>query len=66
MAKRMQEEKEEERIVAKTKPTAMNLAVNVPTSASSVNNPIASKSLEILKASSRQVGYSGKPDVRTK
>ena len=53
MAKRMQEQKEEDRrIVAKSEPTAMNLAVTVSTSSSSVNHPIASKSLGILKASS--------------
>ena len=62
----MQEQKEDNRIVATSKPTALNLAVTVLTSSSSVNNPIASKSLEILKASSRQIGYSGKLDVRTK
>ena len=44
MAKRMQEQKEEERIVAKSKPTAMNLTSTVSTSSSSVKDPIASKS----------------------
>ena len=43
MAKRMQEQKEEDRIVAKSKPTAMNLTSTVSTSSSSVNHPIASK-----------------------
>ena len=38
----------------------MNLASSVPTSSSSVNSPIASKSPGILRASSRQVGLSGK------
>ena len=52
--------------MAKSKPTAMNLAVTVSTSSSSVNSPIASKSTEILKASSRQIGCSVKPDVRSK
>ena len=66
MAKRMQEQKEDNRILAKSKPTAVDLAVSVSTSSSSVNSPIASKSPGILKASSRQMGYSGKPDVRSK
>ena len=52
MAKRMQEQKEDNnRIVAKTMPTAMNLAFSVSTSSSTVNSPIASKSQGILKAS---------------
>ena len=60
MAKRMQEQKgeersvakkeeekeeEEDRIAAKSQPTAMNLTSTVSTSSSSVNHPIASKSL---------------------
>ena len=57
MAKRMQEQKEEDRIVAKSKPTAMNLTSTVSTSSSSVDHPIASRSPEILKASA------GKPDA---
>ena len=61
MVKRMQEQKEDNRIVAKSKPMAMNLAVTVSTSSSSVNSPIASKSPGILKASSRQIGCPGKP-----
>ena len=52
MAKRMQEQKEEDRIVAKSKPTAM--------SSSSVNSPIASESPGILEAST------GKPDARAR
>ena len=44
MAKRMQEQKEEDGIVTKSKPTAMNLTSTVSTSSSSVNHPIASKS----------------------
>ena len=44
MAKRMQEPKEDNRIVAKSTPTAMNLAVTVSSSSSSVNSPVASKS----------------------
>ena len=43
MAKRMQEQKED-RIVAKSKPTAMNLTSTVSTRFSFVNHPIASKS----------------------
>ena len=66
MAKRMQEQKEDNRIVARSKPTAVNLAVTVSTSSSSVNSPIASKSPGILKAPSRQSGCSGKLDVRSK
>ena len=61
MAKRMQEQKEEEdRIVTKSKPTAMNLTSTVSTSSSSVNHPIASKRPGILKASA------GKPDARAR
>ena len=41
MAKRMQEEKGEEIIVAKSKPTTMNLAVSVSTSSSTVQDPVA-------------------------
>ena len=44
MAKRMQEQKGEERSVAKSKSTAMNLSSHVPTSSSSAKSPIASKS----------------------
>ena len=51
MAKRMQEQKGEKRIVAKSKSTAMNLSSHVPTSSSSAKSPIASKSLGILTAS---------------
>ena len=40
MAKRMQEQKEEEIIVAKSKSTAMNLSSTVPASSSSAKNPI--------------------------
>ena len=50
MAKRMQEQKGEERIVAKSRRTAMNLSSHVPTSSSSVKSLIASKSPEILTA----------------
>ena len=60
MAKRMQEETEEQRIVAKSRPTAMNLTSSVRTSSLSVNSPIASRSPGLLKASSRQIGSSGR------
>ena len=43
----------------------MNLTRSVATSSLSVNSPIASRSLEILKASSRQVGLSGRLDAST-
>ena len=57
MAKRMPEQKGEERIVAKSKSTAMNLSSHVPTSSSSAKSPIASKSPGILIAT-------GKPESR--
>ena len=57
MAKRMQEHKEEERIVARSKPTVMNLSSTVSASSSSGKDPIASKSPGILRVS-------GKPDAR--
>ena len=47
MAKSMQEQKEEGRIVVISKLTAMNLSSHVPTSSSSAKSPIASKSLGI-------------------
>ena len=53
MAKRMQEQEGDNRIVAKSKPTTMNLAFSVSTSSSTVNSPIASKSPGILKAPCR-------------
>ena len=65
MAKRMQEQSEESKIVAKSRPTAMNLTSSVAASSSSVNSPIASRRRGILKASSRQVGLSGRPDAST-
>ena len=43
----------------------MNLTSSVTTSSSSVNSPIASRIPGILKASSRQVGLSGRPDAST-
>ena len=63
MAKRMQEQSEENRIVTKSRPTAMNLTSSVAASSSSAISPIASGSLGILKASSRQVGLSGRLDT---
>ena len=49
-ARRMQERKGEERSVAKSKSTAMNLSSHVPTSSSSAKKPIASKGPRILIA----------------
>ena len=57
MAKRMQEQKEEEGIVAKSKPTVMILSSHVSSSFSSAKDPIASKSLGIFRVSV-------KPDAR--
>ena len=55
----MQEQKEEDRILAKSKSATMNLTSTVSTSSSSVNHPIASKSQgATLKAST------GKLDAR--
>ena len=53
MAKRMQEEKGEERIVTKSKPT-LNLVSHAATSSSTVQSPIASKSPGILKTRCRE------------
>ena len=65
MSKRMQVQKGDNRIVAKSKPTTMNLAVSVSTSSSTVNSPIASKRLWIIKASCRtDWSSSGKHDAR--
>ena len=62
MAKRMLEQKREERSVAKSKSTAMHLSSHVPTSPSSAKSPIASKSPGILisqeKPESRMRGNS--------
>ena len=57
MAKRMQEQKGEERSVEKSKCTAMKLSSHVPTSSSSAKSPIASKGPGILIAT-------GKPESR--
>ena len=52
--------KVKERVAAKSNPTTMNQTSTVSTSSSSVNHPITSKSLGILKAST------GKPDARAR
>ena len=57
MAKRMQEQKGEERSVAKSKSTATSLTSDVPTSSSSAKSLFASQSAGVPKAS-------GKPDSR--
>ena len=57
MAKRLQEQKGEERSVAKSKSAAMNQSSHVPTSSSSSKSPIASKSPGELIAQ-------GKPESR--
>ena len=51
VAKRMQEQSEENRVVSKSRPMVMNLTSSVATSSSSVDSPIASRSPGILKAS---------------
>ena len=53
------------RMQQKTEETALNLTSSVPTSSSSVNSPIASRSPETLKASTRQVEFSGRLDAST-
>ena len=57
MAKRKQEQKGEERSMAKSKSTAMNLSSHGPTSSSTAKSPIASTSPGILTAT-------GKPESR--
>ena len=57
MAKKMQEQKDEERSLAKSKSTSMNLSSHIPTSFSSAKSPIASQSPGILIAT-------GKPESR--
>ena len=44
MAKRIQDQKEEERVVSKSRPAAMNLSSFIATSSSTASSPIASKS----------------------
>ena len=57
MAKRIQDPKEEERVVSKSRPAAMNLSSFIATSSSTASSPIASESLGMPIAS-------GKPDSR--
>ena len=57
MAKRIQEQNEEERGVSKSRPAAMNLSSSITTSSSSASSPIASKSAGMPTAL-------GKPDSR--
>ena len=57
MAKWMQNQKEEERFVSKSRPAAMTVSSSIATSSSSASSPIASKSPEMPMAS-------GKPDSR--
>ena len=65
MAKWKPEQKEENKIVAKSRPMVMNLTRSVATSSSSVDSKIASRSPGYSKASSRQVGLSWRPDAIT-
>ena len=51
MAKRIQDQKEEERVVSKSRPAAMNISSFVATSSSTASGPIASKSLGMPIAS---------------
>ena len=44
MAKRIQDQKEEERVVSKSRPAAMNLSPFIATSSSTASSPITSKS----------------------
>ena len=60
MEKRMQEQKGEERSVATSKSTAMNLSSQVPTSSPSAISLLASKSPEILTATLRSKGGGNK------
>ena len=53
MAKRMQEQSEENKIVAKSRPMVTNLTSSVATSSSSVDSPIASRTPGVLKGPSR-------------
>ena len=57
MAKRIQDQREEERVVSKSRPAAMNLSSFIATSSSTASSPIASKSPGMPIAS-------GKPDSR--
>ena len=57
MAKRMQEEKGDERSVAKSKPT-LNLVSHAATSSSTVQSPTATKNLGTLRAPCQRVEFS--------
>ena len=57
MAKRIQDQKEGERVVSKSRPAAMNLSSFIATSSSTASSPFASESLAMPMAS-------GKPDSR--
>ena len=57
MAKRIQDQKEVERVVSKLRPAVMNISSSIATSSSAASSPIASKSLGMPIAS-------GKPDSR--
>ena len=57
MAKRIQDQKEEERVVSKSRPAAMNISSFIATSSSTVSSPIASESPGMPIAL-------GKPDSR--
>ena len=59
MAKMMQEQSEENRIVAKSRPTATNLTCSDATSFSSVNSPIASRSRRYSKLQVDSLDYQG-------
>ena len=51
--------------MAKSRPMGMNSTSSVATCSSSVDSPIASRTLGIIKASSRQFGLSGRLDAST-
>ena len=57
MAKRIQDENEDERVVSKSRPAVMNMSSFIATSSSTASSPIASKSPGMPMAS-------GKPDSR--
>ena len=58
MAQRMEEQSEENRIVAESRPMVMNLTTSVATSSSFVESPIASRSQGILKTSTGKLDAS--------
>ena len=47
MAKRIQNQKERERVVSKSRPAVMNMSSFIATSSTAASSPIASKSLEM-------------------